>query len=163
MKKINIMAAIVVINFIFQTSLYNFLDIFGVIPNISLIFVVIFAMMTNGIIGGSIGILTGFLFDIMLYDVFGVYTLIYFIIGAVIGSFSEDVNRENYSLYSLATFLSTIFMHISLYILLFFLKYNIENAGYIFKNIILEVILNTFISILVLKFIIYLFNKFNVK
>jgi len=163
MKKINIMAAIVVINFILQTSLYNYLDIFGVIPNISLIFVVIFAMMTNGVIGGSIGILTGILYDVMLYDVFGVYTLIYFIMGAVIGSFSEDVNRENYSLYSLATCLSTIFMHISLYLVLFFLKYNVVNVGIIFKNIVLEIILNTFISIFVLKFIIYIFNKFNIK
>lgn len=163
MKKINIMAAIVVINFIFQTSLYNYLDIFGVIPNISLIFVVIFAMMTNGIIGGIIGILTGVLYDIMLYDVFGVYTLIYFIIGAVIGSFSEDVNRENYTLYSLATVLSTLFLHGSLYIILFFLKYNVENVASIFKNITFEIILNTFASVFVLKFIIYLFNKFNIK
>lgn len=163
MKKINIMAAIVVINFIFQTSLYNYLDIFGVIPNISLIFIVIFAMMTNGIIGGSIGFLTGALYDIMIYDVFGVYTLIYFIIGAVIGSFSEDVNRENYSLYSLSTLLSTLFMHISMYIMLFFLKYNVEMAGNIFKNIVIEIILNTLVSIIVLKFVIYLFNKFNIK
>jgi len=163
MKKINVMAAIIIINFIFQTSLYNYLNIFGVIPNISLIFVVIFAMMTNGIIGGAVGILTGFLYDIMLYDVFGVYTLIYFIIGAVIGSFSEYVNRENYTLYSLATLLSTLFLHISLYIVLFFLKYNIESVTSILKNIVLEIILNTFVSIFVLKFIIYLFNKFNIK
>lgn len=163
MKKINIMVIIVITNFIFQTSLYNFLDIFGVIPNISLIFVVIFAMMTNGILGGSIGILTGFLYDVMMYDVFGVYTLIYFIIGAVIGSFSEEMNRENYTLYSLATLLSTLFFHILLYIMLFFLKYNVENVGYIIKNILLQTIFNTFVSIFILKFVVYLFNKFSVK
>lgn len=163
MKKINIMVIIVVINFIFQTSLYNYLDIFGIIPNISLIFVVIFAMTTNGILGGAIGILTGFLYDVMMYDVFGVYTLIYFIIGAVIGSFSEVVNRENYMLYSLATLLSTLFFHALLYILLFFLKYNVGNVSYIIKNTLLQTIFNTLISIIVLKFVIYIFNKFNIK
>lgn len=163
MKKINIMIIIVVINFIFQTSLYNYLDIFGVIPNISLIFVVIFAMTTNGILGGAIGILTGFLYDVMMYDVFGVYTLIYFIIGAVIGSFSEVVNRENYMLYSIATLLSTLFFHALLYILLFFLKYNVGNVSYIIKNTLLQTIFNTLISIIVLKFVIYIFNKFNIK
>lgn len=163
MKKINIMAAIVVLNFIFQTSLYNYLDIFGLIPNISLILVVIFAMMTNGIIGGFVGILTGFLYDVMLYDVFGVYTLIYFIIGAAIGSFSEVVNRENYTLYILTTLLATLFLHTSIYVILFFLRYNVQNFTYILKNLIFEGILNTFISILVLKIVICVFNKFNLK
>lgn len=163
MKKINIMVIIIVINFIFQTSLYNYLDIFGLIPNISLIFVVVFAMMTNGIIGGAFGILTGMLYDIMLYDVFGVYTLIYFIIGSVIGSFSEDVNRDNYTLYSIATMLATIFFHVLLYILLFFLKYNVENVGYIVKNILLQMIFNTVVSIFVLKFVVYILDKFSIK
>lgn len=163
MKKINIMAAIVVLNFIFQTSLYNYLDIFGFIPNISLILVVIFAMMTNGIIGGFVGILTGFLYDVMLYDVFGVYTLIYFIIGAVIGSFSEVVNRENYTLYILTTLLATLFLHTSLYVILFFLRYNVQNFTYILKNLVFEGILNTFITILVLKIVICVFDKLNLK
>nr|WP_312575946.1 rod shape-determining protein MreD [Sedimentibacter sp.] len=163
MKKINIIVILVITNFIFQTSLYNYLDIFGIIPNISLIFVVIFAMMTNGILGGFIGILTGFLYDVMIYDVFGVYTLIYFVIGALIGYFSEEVNKENYTLYSLVTLMSTLFFHILLYIMLFFLKYNVENIGYIIKNILLQTILNTLVSIFVLKFVVYLFNKINVK
>lgn len=163
MKKLNMMAAIVVINFIFQTSLYNYLNIFDVIPNISLIFVVIFAMMTNGLVGGFIGILTGFFYDIMIYDVFGVYTLIYFIIGSVIGSFSEEINRENYYLYSLTTLLSTLFFHISLYVILFFLRYNVVNSVNIMKNIIFEMVLNTFVSIFVLKFVIYLFYKLKIK
>jgi rod shape-determining protein MreD len=163
MKRINIMVIIVVINFVFQTSFYNYLDIFGTIPNISLIFVVTFAMMTNGIIGGSIGILTGVLYDVMIYDVFGIYTLIYFIIGAVIGSFSQYVNKENYALYSLVTLLSTLFFHTLLYILLFFLKYDVQNIGYIIKNTLLQTTLNALISIFVLKFVVYFLNKVNVK
>jgi len=163
MKKINIMVVIILINFIFQTSLYNYLDIFGIIPNISLIFVVIFAMMSNGIVGGALGLFTGILYDVMMYDVFGVYTFIYFILGAVIGSFSEDINRENYTLYNVITLLATVVFHVLLYILLFFLKYDVENIGYIFKNIILSMIFNSIFSIFVLKIIVHLFNKFGIK
>jgi len=163
MKKIGIMAAIIIINFIFQTSLYNYVNIFGVIPNISLILVVIFAMMTNSIVGGFLGILTGVLYDIMLQDIFGVYTLIFFIIGCIIGSFSEDVYRDNYMLYGLISLLSTIFMHFSLFVILFFLKYRVSNAYYILESIILEIVLNTVISIVILKFVVYIFNKFNLK
>lgn len=163
MKKICIMSSIIIINFIFQTSLYNFAGIFGVVPNISLIFVVIFAMMTNSILGGIFGILTGILFDMMLQDVFGIYTLIFFIIGGVIGSFSEDVNRENYMLYAVSSMLATAFMHFALFIILFFLKYKVENSYYILGNIVLEIILNTILSIIVLKFVEFSFKKLNLK
>lgn len=163
MKKIGIMVAIIIVNFIFQTSLYNYVNIFGVIPNISLILVVIFAMLTNSNMGGFFGILTGVLYDVMLHEVFGVYTLIYFVIGAVIGSFSEYVNRENYILYSAAALLATIFMHFSLFVILFFLKYRVGNSYYILGNIMLEIVLNTAVSVMILKLAEKSFSKFNFK
>lgn len=163
MKKIGTMVAIIIVNFIFQTSLYNYLNLFGVIPNISLILVVIFAMMTNSNYGGFFGILTGMLYDVMLHEVFGIYTLIYFVIGTIIGSLSEYVNRENYILYSAATLLSTVFMHFSLFVILFFLKYRVGNSYNIFGNIVLEIILNTIVSIVLLKFLEKSFSKFNFK
>ena len=163
MKKIFTMIFIVLINFIFQTSLYNFIDIFGVLPNISLILLVIFSMMTNGFLGGFLGLFTGFLYDVMLQEVFGVYTLVYFVIGALIGNFSEELNRENYILYGTATFLSTIFMNLFLFVILFFLKQGIDTSYYFLGKIILEIILNTVLSLFVLKFIVFLFSKINFK
>ncbi|MDD2493829.1 MAG: rod shape-determining protein MreD [Tissierellia bacterium] len=163
MKKIFAMIAIILINFIFQTSLYQFVSIFGVIPNISLILLVIFSMITNGIVGGSLGLLTGLLYDMMLQEIFGIYTLIYFVIGALIGSFSEELNRENYMLYGTATLLSTIFMHLSFFIILFFLKYRIDYSYYILGKIVLEIVLNTILTFFVLKFIVSLFSKLNYK
>lgn len=163
MKKIFIMATIVVVSFVFQTSLFNFFEIFGVAPNISLILVIIFAMMSNGITGGIIGIITGVLYDAMLYNVFGIYTLIYFFIGAVIGTYSDSMLNENYLTYCTVTTVSTITMHFMLYLILFFLKYQVENSMFIISNIIFETVLNTILVVFVLRFIMFLFNKFNVK
>ncbi len=163
MKKIWLMAAIILINFILQTSLNSFIDIFGVIPNISLILVVIFSVMTNGIVGGILGILTGILYDIMFYEVFGVNTLIYFITGALAGYFSEEINKENYSMYCTVVFIATVVMNFSLYVISFFLKYNIESASVFFMKNILEILLNTVVTILIMKFIVNLFNKLNIK
>ncbi len=163
MKKIWLMAAIILINFILQTSLNSFLDIFGVIPNISLILVVIFSVMTNGIIGGILGIFTGILYDIMFYEVFGVNTLIYFIIGALAGYFSEEINKENYSMYCTVVFIATVLMNFSFYVVSFFLKYNIESPSVFFFKNILEIFLNTVVTILIMKFIVNLFNKLNIK
>lgn len=163
MKKFGIMTAIVVISFIFQTSLFNFFDIFGTTPNISLILVVIFAMMSDGITGGLIGIITGILYDAMMYDVFGIYTLIYFFIGSIIGTYSDNMLRENYIAYSTVTAISTVSMHFLLYLILFFLRYRVAYAGNIIGSIFVETILNTIIVVFLLKFINFIFNKFNVK
>ncbi|WP_326909378.1 rod shape-determining protein MreD [Sedimentibacter sp. MB31-C6] len=163
MKKISIMTAIIVINFILQTSFYNFVDLLGVIPNISLILVVIFAIMTGGVTGSFFGLLTGFLYDVMLYDVFGIYSLIYFIIGALVGYHSEEVNRENYVLYCIITVISTVFMHVFLYIILFFLKYNLVSVGIMFRTLTIEIVLNTVFTVLILKFVILLFERISVK
>lgn len=163
MKKFSLMAAAIVISFILQTSFFNFFNILGIVPNLSLVLVVIFALMTDHVMGGILGIITGVLYDTMIYDVFGVYTMIYFIIGVVAGSYSDDMLRENYAVYGAFTAAATLICNFLLYVLLFFLRYRVHNVTNILSGIILEVVLNTILSILVLKIIIVIFDKLNVK
>lgn len=163
MKKFSLMAAVIVISFILQTSFFSFFNILGTVPNLSLVLVVIFALMTDRVKGGILGIITGVLYDAMIYDVFGIYTLIYFIIGSTAGAYSDDMLRENYAVYAATTAVATLLCHFLLYILLFFLKYRVGNVTDIFGSIILEVVLNVILSILVLKFVTMVFDKLNVK
>lgn len=163
MKKISLMAAIIVVSFIIQTSLFNFFNILGIVPNLSLICVVIFALMTNGITGGILGIIAGVMYDAMIYDVFGVYTLIYFFIGSIVGTYSDDMLRENYVAYTTVTAISTLVCHFLLYLILFFLKYRVGNAGGILSSILIETVINTVLAIFVLKLIILIFDKLNIK
>lgn len=163
MKKFSLMTFIIVVSFIIQTSLFNFFSIFGTVPNLSLILVVIFALMTNGITGGILGIITGVMFDAMIYDVFGIFTLIYFFIGSIIGTYSDDVLRENYAAYTTVTAMATAVMNMLVYLILFFLKYRIGNVGSILSSIFIEIIFNTVLVIFVLKLIILIFDKLNIK
>lgn len=163
MKRFGIMAAGVLLSFILQTSLLGFFDIFGIIPNISLILVVVFALMSDGVTGGIIGLMTGILYDGMLYDVFGVYTLSFFVIGAVIGSYSDNMMRENYLAYCAAAGVSTVAMHLMVYVLLFFLKYSVESAVFAFRSVAVETVLNTLLTVLVLKFVLFIFGRLNLK
>lgn len=163
MKKFSLMTAIIIVSFVIQTSLFNFINIFGVVPNLSLIVVVIFSLMTNGIVGGILGIITGVMYDAMLYDVFGIYTLIYFLIGSIIGTYSDDMLRENYVAYTTVTTISTVVMHFLLYLILFFLRYRVGNAGSMVSSIFIEIVFNTVLVIFVLKLIILIFDKLNIK
>lgn len=163
MKKISLMIFLIVIVFILQTSFISFFNYFNFIPNFSLILLVIFAMLSDGLTGGFLGFLTGILYDAMIYNIFGIYTLIYFFIGALIGNFSDDMLRENYLVYSTVTGISTIVMHFLLYLILFFLRFRVQTAVSILPSMFIETVLNIVLVVFVLKFVIYLFDLLNVK
>lgn len=160
MKKIILMSSIIVLGFIFQTSFIGFFNYFNIIPNFSLILLVIFSMLSDGVTGGILGLLTGILFDAMIYDVFGVYTLIYFFIGAIIGNFNDDVLRENYFVYSIITGISTVVMHFLLYLILFFLRYRVQLALNILPSIFFEAVINSVLVVFVLKLVMFLLDRF---
>lgn len=163
MKKIILMSSLIVLGFIFQTSFIVFFNYFNIIPNFSLILLVIFAMLSDGITGGILGFMTGIMFDAMIYDIFGVYTLIYFFIGAIIGNINDDMLRENYLVYSTVTGISTVVMHFLLYLILFFLRFRVQLAVGILPRIFFEAVINSVLVIFVLKIVLYLFDRFKVK
>jgi len=120
-------------------------------------------MMSDGISGGILGILTGLLYDTMIYSIFGLYTLIYFLIGALIGTYSDEMLRENKLIYSVAAGISTIVMHILLYLILFFLRYRVDLAAKILPGIFMETVINAVLIVFVARIMMYLFDRFNVK
>lgn len=160
MKRI-IMIAIVILNFILQTSLYPFLGFFGIVPNISLILVVIFAIYTDSITGAVIGLITGLLYDIMIMDIFGINALLFFISGAILGAINEEVNKENSLTYVTFTLLTAITWHGIMYVILYFLRIEITDINYILKIVAVEIILDCIFAIVVWKLMIWLFEKFN--
>lgn len=163
MKKYSFIAVSIVLSFILQTSLFKFIDLIGTLPNLSLVLVVIFSMMTNGIAGGLIGLFTGILYDCMMYDVFGIYTLVYFIIGALMGIYADDMQRDNFAAYTFVAFLSTIVFHFLLYTIMFFLRYRLDGVASFFPSILLEAVLNGLVIIVVLKLILKVFDVLNIK
>lgn len=163
MKRFGLMASMIVTGFVIQTSLLGFFNIFRTIPNIPLMLVVIFSMMSDGVTGGILGIMTGVLYDTMIYDVFGIHTVIFFVIGALIGNYSEYMLRENSASYAVVTAISTAVMHFLTYLILFFLRYKVGNAGGILYGIVIEILLNTVLVVFLLKVVVRVFNKLNVK
>ncbi|MDD3185117.1 MAG: rod shape-determining protein MreD [Anaerostipes sp.] len=79
----------VVICFLLQTSVFEFLKLNDVMPNILLILTVSFAIIKGQSVGMGIGFACGLLIDIFSGDVMGQYALLYVIIGFVNGCFHE--------------------------------------------------------------------------
>lgn len=162
MKKLYLIL-IVFVNLILQVTLYNFVKIYDVVPNIALILVVLFSLTTNEYMGGIIGLFTGLLYDILIMDIIGINTLIYFIVGVSLGHFSEEINKENKLLFVFITAIASIFYHLVTAFIMFFLRMNISNMLLILDKIIVQIILNSLLCIPVLILVNYLLKLVNIK
>ncbi len=154
---------IVLINLILQITLYNFLRINNVVPNVALILIVLFSLTTNEYMGGLIGLFTGLLYDVFIMDIIGINTLIYFVIGVSLGHFSEEINKENKVLFVLITALASIFYHLATVLIMFFLRMNVSNTLLIIDKIIVQVVLNSLLCVPVLLLVDFLLKLVNIK
>ena len=68
-----------------QTTLINCLQIFGVKPNLLLVFVVCVALLGGSIEGGMVGLLCGVIADVVGHGAFGINSLAYLYVGVVVG------------------------------------------------------------------------------
>lgn len=157
------MIVIIIINFILQTSLYHFIDFSLIVPNISLVLVVIFSLFSDSITGALLGIITGILYDVMVMDIFGIYTLLFFLTGSIVGLINEDVNKENYFTFFSITLIVATVWNLLMYIILFFLGLESSKVILISQKLILEVIMDAIIAMPLSKIILIIFNKFKIK
>lgn len=142
---------IIIINFILQTTIVPYFEILNVVPNTSLIIVVIIAILNGKVVGSVSGLIIGLLQDVMFSVPVGISSFIYFFVGYLVGMTENKLSRESILLPMSMTILSTIGYHFLYYLFTFFLSYEISIA-YIMKNIfVVEVIYNTLLSVILFK------------
>jgi rod shape-determining protein MreD len=146
---------IIIINFIFQSTILPNLSLFGVVANTGLIIVVLISLIKGKTAGGIVGLLIGLLQDIAFSTVIGVNGIIYFFIGYTIGLNEGKLAKDNVLIPIFLTFLATIFYHLFYYLFVFFLGYDINFSLFFKKVVLLETLYNGLLSILLYK----LFSK----
>jgi rod shape-determining protein MreD len=123
----------------------------------------LFSLTTNEYMGGFIGLFTGLVYDILIMDVIGINTLIYFIIGVSLGHFSEEINKENKPLFVLITVIASVFYHFTTVLIMFFLRMNVNNIFIILDKIIIQIVLNSLLCVPVLLLVDFLLKLVNIK
>ena len=151
------------LSIVIQSTLFQFISILDIIPNISLLFLIIFSIQLGEYYGGLLGLFLGIITDVMYLSIFGINTLIYFIIGYSLGTFKENVYREDYLTYFLAVALMSVSYNIFFYTIIFFLKINTGKFIDIIQPITLETILNLILLYPVLKLEFLLIDKVGIK
>ncbi|NLK87278.1 MAG: rod shape-determining protein MreD [Clostridiaceae bacterium] len=151
----------IILFLVLQTTLVRFVSIYGVIPNLLIVFTIVTAVLRNSTEGSAVGFFTGLCIDMQFGSVLGFYALLGLYLGMAAGTISKRVYRENLMIVVFLTFVYSIAYEAAVYLI-----YNLMNADiqivYAFTNVILpEALYNCVISILLFPLVLKAGRKFD--
>ena len=150
MRRVIVIALLIIISFVLQTTVFNFHDAVGLSPDLLIIITMSFGIMR----GRREGLLTGF-FCGMLYDIF----YLYMTIGYVNGFFHRKYLMEDVMLPVIISAVDEIFIEFTVYVFAFLLRNRLQ-FGYYLGHFILPKTLYTVVVTVVIYRIYVLINKY---
>ncbi|MBS3994191.1 MAG: rod shape-determining protein MreD [Alkaliphilus sp.] len=145
-------------NLILQSTLLQYFKIFNIIPNTTLVLVVVFSILWGKYRGASIGLVAGLVQDILFGEMVGTNALIYMLIGLIIGSLESSIFKENSFTPVFFSTLSTFVYHLLFYFIMTIADNQIPFLLILRKIVLIEVIYNAVFSVAIYK-IIYSLTK----
>ncbi len=157
MKRKLVIAAVLWISFILQTSVFPMLDFLAAVPDVMLFLTVSIAFMQ----GRNEGILTGFicglLTDLFYGDIFGFQALLYVIAGYFCGSFSQIYFDEDVKMPLLLVTVCDFVKNFIIYVSRFLLRGRLDFPGYL-KGVIFPEAVSTILITLLFYRLVYRIN-----
>ena len=146
-KRIIVCAVIIFLCFLLETSIFRYLSIASVIPNLLIVVTSAFGFMRGKKEGLLVGFFCGLLKDVLGGDLIGFYALIYMVIGYCNGFFRRLFYDEDVKL-PIALIAGSDFIYgLIIYLFMFMLRSDF-NFGYYFGHIIMpELVYTTLITL----------------
>jgi rod shape-determining protein MreD len=91
-----------------QVTLLNFINIFGVTPNLVIILIVSISLLEGRLHGATIGFFTGLCLDAVIGIALGFQALLGMLLGFALGNLNKRFFKENIFVMAVGTFISTI-------------------------------------------------------
>ena len=157
MRRVLVIALLIILSFVLQTTAFNYHDLIGVAPDLLMIITMSFGIMR----GRREGMLTGF-FCGMLYDVFygslmGPYMFLYMVIGYINGFFHKNYLMEDVMFPVVIITVDEFTKEFIVYIFAFLLRNRLE-AGHYTLHFILP---KTFYTVLMTVIIYRIYVRIN--
>lgn len=153
-----VIGLLILLAFIIQTSVFRFLSIGGVVPNLLLILTVSFGFMRGKRSGMLIGFFCGALVDLVYGDVPGVYAMSYLVIGFIIGFLYKVYYDQGIRVPLLIVGISDIIYH---FLLMGLLKLTGHPVHVLLnlKNVVMPEMVYTLLVSIVMYRLLYVLNK----
>jgi rod shape-determining protein MreD len=113
------MTAVVIVNFLLQSALFQFIEILGVRPDTALVFIASYAILRGDVEGAALGFGAGFLRDAYYGPYIGLHSLLYMLTGFVCGKPFKNFFRENFFLPLILTFVCSMLYQSAYYVVNF--------------------------------------------
>lgn len=107
-RKILIYTLVLYVVLILQSTLINYFEIFGVKPNIVLVFIICVAMIRGGSEAAVVGLVAGLFQDILTATTLGGYAFLGLIVGAVLGGYNKRFYKDNIFMSIVFSFVITL-------------------------------------------------------
>ena len=151
MRRVLVQLAIIILSFLLQTSVFRYLTLTGIVPNILLIPTVSFGMMRGRKEGMLVGFFSGLLLDLMFGKVIGPYALLYMYLGYINGFFHRVYYMEDILLPMLMVGGNDLIFGIIVYIITYLLRGRLELAYYLIHVILPEMIYTMILTLFLYK------------
>ncbi len=151
MRRFIIQLIIILICFLFQTSVFRFLDLAGIVPNLLLIPTVSFGMMRGRKEGMLVGFCSGLLMDIFYGSIIGPYALLYMYLGYINGFFHRVYYMEDILLPMLMVGANDLVFNLLVYVFAYLLRNRLEFGFYFIHVILPELIYTMVITLIIYK------------
>lgn len=109
-------AAIIIINFVLQSTLFPELALLGVTPDTALVIIVSYGILRGDIEGAIFGMVTGLVHDMLTGLFIGIFALLGFLTGYFCGKPFKDFFKDNYFLPFIIVVMASVAYQTALYI-----------------------------------------------
>lgn len=156
--RILITSLLVFITFILQGTVFRYVEILGISPDLLLVIIVCFSLLRHEREGAAIGFVAGLLQDLFFSQTLGVNALLYLLIGYFSGKPFKAFYSENYLFPFVMIGIATLFYNFSYYIFHFLLRARLD-FFYFAMNIIFPATVYNMIAAVPAFILIYLGNS----
>lgn len=150
---------IILVCFLMQSTIFQYLQLGSIQPNLLLIVVASFGFMRGKKTGMWVGLICGLLADVFWGNVLGFYTLIYIVIGYINGSFRRLFYDDDIKLPLALVGISELIYGVFVYVCLFMLQGEFNFSYYLFHIILSELVYTVLVTLVLYQIILHINNK----
>lgn len=154
MKRCITIGIIIVICFLCQSTLFQYIKLGGVVPNLLLIVTMSFGLMRGRREGLLVGFFSGLLIDIFFGSALGPYAFIYMTMGYANGFFHRIYYVEDVLLPMSMIAINDFIYNVIIYFLFFMLQNKLHFSEYLWQIILPEMIYTIFITLFFYKLLV---------
>jgi len=152
MKKIGITIYIIllfIIIYLLQVNLFSWFNLANVKPNLFVILVLIIGLFSNQLIGSVFGIFFGIIIDFLIGKSIGISAIMLGFIGMLGGYLEKNFSKDSRITMITMIFTATFIYEIGILIFNYFINEAQINILYVIKNLLIELIFNSIITIII--------------